>query len=942
MFNLKTMTDGKNNLAAGNSLGHYRILKPLGAGGMGEVYLAEDTRLGQRRVALKLLSESATGNTDRLRRFEQEASAASRLNHPNIAHIYEIGEAEGIHFIAMEYVEGESLSDKIRSLTLSISEITSIGAQIADALEEAHAQRITHRDVKSDNVMLDRRGRVKVLDFGLAKMSQRAESPDSKATTQVKTNPGVVMGTVAYMSPEQALGRETDARTDIWSLGVVLYEMATGKLPFTGNSITETIQQITHAQPEAIARFNYDVPPELEVIIKKALRKKREERYQTARDIRIDLNNLKRELELTEHSIVPEQGGDRKISTGSEQRTQSFTKKQIVETNETAPIHAPSSAEYIAAEIKRHKTGAFAVSVLLLLALGGLGYGLYRLLQTRAAPPPLAAQTNKTAPALKAQRLTGNGKAIRAAISPDGKFLAYVQNEGGQQSLWVKQISTNSSVQVIAPTLIEKYTFLAFTPDGDYIYFTGRNKENPVNTIFRVPTFGSSFSKIISDAYGISFSPDGRQFAFGRWDVKTAETAVMVANADGTNERKLASLSGTRYFSEALAWSPDGKLIACGVADDEKPERKQTLAVLEVLDGAMKELSEYEWDDIDSTAWLPDMSAIIFSADDTGGGEGVSKLFEISYPGGESRRLTSDLTHYSRLTITADGKTIVAIENEWTSGVWVSPNADVNRAAQVTTGKDKVARGIAWTPDKRIVYVSTASGNTEVWIMNADGANQKQLTNDARIKYTPVVSSDGHYIVYATSQGGGDLWRIRLDGSSPTVLTGKGADEANPDISPDGKWIVYSAWTSGKQALWRMPIEGGEAKQLTDFESTEPQVSQDGKFIACFFIDEKNISHIAVISFEGGAPIETFDVPKTVYTDMSPKWTPDGRGITFIDNRGGSRNLWVQPMVGGAAKQLTDFKQNGIYRREWTRDGKQAAIVRGEESNDAVMITDFR
>jgi len=924
-------------VSSDKQLGYYRIIEKLGAGGMGEVYLAEDSRL-KRHVALKLLPESATADADRLRRFEQEASAASRLNHPNIAHIYEIGEADNLHFIAMEYVEGKSLSDKIHGVPLPISEITSIGAQIADALEEAHAQGITHRDIKSDNVMLDLRGRVKVLDFGLAKISQKTEVADSKATTQVKTNPGVVMGTVSYMSPEQALGRETDARTDIWSLGVCLYEMATGKLPFTGDSITETIQQITHAQPEAIARFNYDVPPELEVIIKKALRKKREERYQTARDIRIDLNNLKRELELTEHSIVPERSGNRKISNGSEQPAQTFTKKQNIETNETATIRATSSAEYIATEIKRHKTGAFVVSVLLLLALGGFGYGLYRLLQTRAEPP---AQTNKTAPALKAQRLTGNGKAIRAAISPDGKFLAYVQNEGGQQSLWVKQISTNSNVQVIAPALIEKYTYLAFTPDGNYIYFNGRNKENPVNTIFRVPTFGGSFSKIISNAYGISFSPDGKQFTFGRWDVKTAETAVMVAGADGANERKLASLFGTRYFSEAMAWSPDGKLIACGIADDEKPERKQTLAVLEVSDGAMKELSEYEWDDIDSAAWLPDMSGIIFSADDTGGGEGVSKLFEISYPGGESRRLTSDLTHYSRLTITADGKTIVAVENEWTSGVWVSPNADVNRAAQITTGKDKVARGIAWTPDKRIVYVSSASGNTEVWIMNADGSNQKQLTNDARIKYTPVVSPDGRYIVYATSQGGGDLWRINIDGSSPTLLTGKGADEANPDISPDGKWIVYSAWTLGKQALWRIPIEGGEAKQLTNFESTEPHVSPDGKFIACFFIDEKNISHIAVISFEGGEPIETFDVPKTVYTDMSPKWTPDGRGITFIDNRGGSRNLWVQPM-GGAAKQLTDFKQNGIYRREWTRDGKQVAIVRGEESNDAVMITDFR
>ena len=226
--------------------------------------------------------------------------------------------------------------------------------------------------------------------------------------------------------------------------------------------------------------------------------------------------------------------------------------------------------------------------------------------------------------------------------------------------------------------------------------------------------------------------------------------------------------------------------------------------------------------------------------------------------------------------------------------------------------------------------------------MNADGSNQKQLTNDARIKFTPVVSPDGRYIVYATSQGGGGLWRINIDGSNPLPLTGKGATGADPDISPDGKWVVYTAWTLGKQAVWRVSIEGGEAKQLTDFSSLEPHVSPDGKFIACFFYDEKIISHIAVIPFEGGAPMKTFDVPQTVEVDMTPKWTPDGRGITYIDTRGGSRNLWVQPLDGGAPKQLTDYKQNGIYRREWTRDGKQVAIVRGESTNDVVMITDFK
>jgi len=742
------------------------------------------------------------------------------------------------------------------------------------------------------------------------------------------------MGTVSYMSPEQALGKEIDARTDIWSLGVILYEMATGRLPFQGDSLTETIDKIAHGHPEAIARFNYDVPSELEVIIKKTLRKKRKERYGSAKDLLVDLQSLARELDLTEHSVAPnQQSASNAILTNESANT--LTLKQT--TDETAPIHTTSSAEYIATEIIRHKAGVAIASLILLFVLAGFGYWFF---QNRNQQP--IQQTNKPAPDIKIQRLTGNGKVSRLTISPDGKFLAYVQNEGGLQSLWVKQISTNSNVQVVAPGLVEEYTYLAFTPDGSYIYFNGTNVENRSNTIFRVPTFGGSLSKVVSNAVGGSFSPDGKQIAFRKWDAKTAESALFVANTDGSGERKLASLFDNLYFNNSPAWSPDGKLIACGVGDDKKLERKQTLAIIGVSDGALKELSEYKWDSIDSLVWLPDMSGMIFSADDTGGGEGVSKIFEISYPGGESRRLTQNLTDYSDVTITADGKTLVARESDYSAGVWVSPSADLSRAQQITTGKADYTRGIAWTPDKRIVYIANISGVEEVWIMNADGSNQKQLTNDARIKYTPVVSPDNRYIVYATPQGGEDLWRINIDGSNPTPLTGRPADEGNPDISPDGKWIVYTAWTFGKRAIWRIPIEGGTAQQLTNFESTEPHVSSDGKFIACFSSDEKNIWRIAIIPFEGGAPVKTFDVPPTVSVDMTPKWTPDGSGITYVDNRGGIGNLWLQPTNGGAPKQLTDFKQNGIHRREWTRDGKQVAIVRGEENSDAIMITGFR
>jgi len=286
------MAEEPASAMVGHTISHYKIISSLGAGGMGEVYLAEDTKLG-RKVALKLLPAFFTKDKERLRRFAQEARAASALNHPNVAHIYEIGEADGTSFIALEYVEGETLEAKIGGRPLDAAEMVDIAVQTTDALDAAHTKGIVHRDIKPANIMVTPRGGVKVLDFGLAKVT--ATQPDSEASTQLKTSPGVVMGTVPYMSPEQALGRETDQRSDIFSLGAVLYEMATGRQAFSGANAVEVIDHIAHAQPEAISRFNYEVPTELERIIRKCLEKERERRYQSARELLIDLRNLQRD-----------------------------------------------------------------------------------------------------------------------------------------------------------------------------------------------------------------------------------------------------------------------------------------------------------------------------------------------------------------------------------------------------------------------------------------------------------------------------------------------------------------------------------------------------------------------------------------------------------------------------------------------------------------------
>src|SRR5688572_15802387 len=339
------------------TVSHYRILEKLGAGGMGEVYLAEDMKLG-RKVAIKILSAEYTTNKDRLHRFEQEASAASNLNHPNILTIHEVGTDDGRHYIATEYIDGVTLRRKAAASQLEIPQILDIAVQVASALEEAHAAGIVHRDIKPDNIMVRRNGYVKVLDFGLAKLTETIDrSPsDGEAATRVlvHTDAGVVMGTSHYMSPEQTRGKPVDARSDIWSLGVVIYELVAGRTPFEGETSTDVIVAITQKEPPPLVRFAPSVPAELEWIVMKALRKDRDERYQTIKELLTDLRRLKQRLEFEaelERSAAPGSFSGSKIS---ELHAPPTTPERAVPTVEKTVTHV-SSAQYLATGIKKHK-----------------------------------------------------------------------------------------------------------------------------------------------------------------------------------------------------------------------------------------------------------------------------------------------------------------------------------------------------------------------------------------------------------------------------------------------------------------------------------------------------------------------------------------------------------------------------------------------------------
>jgi eukaryotic-like serine/threonine-protein kinase len=933
-------------LAAGTRLGRYEIRSKLGEGGMGEVYLARDTQL-DREIAVKVLTAEVARDQQRLHRFLQEARAASALSHPNAAHIYEIGEVDGAHFIAMEFVEGISLDRKIVGRALSVAELVDIAIQIADALDEAHARGITHRDIKSSNIVISARGRVKVLDFGLAKLSAPAGMTDltsnSELATRVKTSPGVVMGTVNYMSPEQALGREVDHRTDIFSLGVVLYEMATGRLPFTGSSATDTIDHIAHSQPEAIARLNYSVPAELEVIVKKALRKDRDERYQTVHDLLLDLKELKRELDLAEglERSTPPATRSGEVATVLKKSGIGATSMPPAATTTSIPPHPTSSAEYVAGELRKNKVVIFvAIAVVLLAGLAVVGIAGAILYRYYGSGDDSANKAAGRSANMKITRLTSSGKIENAAISPDGKTVVYALREGGLRSLWIRQVATSSNVQIVPPAEIN-IGRQTFSPDGNYIYYQAKDKQNPQGILLQVPALGGVPRKILSNIDSpIAFAPDGRQFAFIRNDnAATGEDHLMIANADGTNEKKLVVRKGDTFFpSSGLSWSPDGKLIA-SPAGAYAGGFHLTVVTVDVLSGGQKEITSHRFTDIGRVSWLSDGSGVLVNAQEPGAYQ--NQIWMLPYPTGEAQRLTRDLNDYRGTSLTADSRSLVTVQYDGTANVWVAPASDLMRGKQITTGKLEADRGLSWTPDGRIVYSSIASGNLDIWIMNADGTNQKQLTSDPTQDDSPVITPDGHYIFFNSMRGPlPSVWRMDIDGNNLKQITDK--EDYVEDITLDGKSIIFTSWRTTRQSLWRVSVDGGEPVQISDLFITDASISPDGKSIACRYRDQNPSmpARLIILPIEGGTPSKTFDLlPTTIGT---PEWAPDGKSVTMYDWRTGSRNIWSFPLDGSPMKQLTDFKSDEVWNRELSFDGKWIAMTLGHSTSDVILISDFR
>lgn len=900
-------------------ISYYKLIKKIGAGGMGEVYLAEDTRLN-RKVALKILPENFSKDRKQLSRFLREASLAANLNHSNICIIYEVNDATDVPFIAMEYVEGETLFDKIQNNSLSLCEILEIAVQVSDALDEAHGQGVIHRDIKSANIIINRRGLAKILDFGLAKTI--IEESSDEAVTRAKTEAGILVGTVRYMSPEQALGKTLDGRTDLWSLGVLLYEMLGGKTPFKGDTQVAIFDEILHKQPDSLTQTNENIPLELEKIIFKLLEKDREFRYQTASDLRADLKRLQRNTD--EINI--------KISENRHAENNNFHQTAFVKV-QTDGLLKQKTENIELNETKRSFWLSILIGFISLVFLTGLGAAAYQ----------FAWKTNPTISFAKreTQRITNLGKVLDALISTDGKYLVYVQDEGELQSLWVKQLATGSIAQLVPPTNVV-YQGLTISSDSSWIYYNIWDRKS-VGQIFRVPILGGIPQKIIHDCMpGVGISPDNQQIAFIRSYDKERKQDLIVANIESREEKPIKS-SGWEGGIYAFAWSPDGQSLAIiSNTRDESGEGVNLLTEISVVDQSEKSIWQVpsKVRNLNSgLTWKPDKSGILITIAESE--DLYSQIWEISYPSGEARQLTKDFNSYGRLSVTADGKNLVSVQQEVAAGLWILPVDNPLQAQRITNSKLE-GMDAGWTSDGKVIYTSTVSGNVDIWMVNEDGSNKKQLTSDAFIETAPCVTRDGKTIAFSSNRNNNwNIWLMNTDGTNQRRLLENGMQWGAYCSKLENSFFFYGI-VNKKEGIWKVPLIGGEPTFIWDKSPFPPNISPDEKQLAysLWNEDRKRLEQEIYTLATGKA--EKVDLPDTAVgedrKEPSLKWTPDGRNISFLNEEKTNINIWIKSLTGGKLKKVSNFNENRVFGYDWSPDGKKILVLRGVVSTDVVLI----
>jgi len=904
------------------NIAHYRIIRKLGSGGMGLVYEAEDTKLG-RRVALKFLKDASSHNAAAMERFLREARAASALNHPGISTIYAIEECNGHTFIAMELLEGESLDKALHRSTLPIPRNVEICIDVADALSAAHKKGIIHRDIKPANIFLTSEGATKILDFGLAKLLEMEEG-DAGVTvgdseTIFQTNPGTTVGTVVYMSPEQARGEQLDPRTDLFSLGTVLYGMVTGRHPFGGSTSAVILGNILHTAQVSPVLLNNDVSPELERIINKLLEKDREMRYQFAAELRADLKRLLRELEpmrpSSDSNVTASRSGVSAAHPGT--KTPSSAAARV------------SSGSVLVEAAQQHKLGTGAIIMGVLVLVAAAGYGIFSLVQ-KNQPVPFEKFT--------IENVSNNGHIVEAAISPDGKYLLQALEEKGMQSLWLHHIPTETNKEVVEPAAT-RYESLRFSPDGNYIYFLRREEaEEALSVLYRASVLGGTPQVLIKDVDSpVTFSPEGTHFAFLRQLHDTPNWDLLIAKSDGSIERPIFSGRAIKSDSYVPSWSPDGKTILLPVVQPNN-DAIGGLSAVDVATGK-EEITVTSPDQIFYVpAWMPDGAGLIVSTARLGNGRLQSHLGFLSYPGGVLRELTTDTNSYQEQSISKDGKTIAAIQSRLRYELGVASVDQPNKVTAVPLESRLPVWRWDWTADGKLVLPQAG----DFKLVGMTGGEKTVFSDTKHVADQVSACGDGRYLVFRqlakTSAASSNVWRVNADGSDQRQLT-RGMSDLRPTCSKDGHWVYYID-NNDNGYLKRVPIDGGSPEIVVKFSMDEYTLSPDDKNVASLEVRELDHKLMLRADATEGHQMMYHDIDQRALTGGGLAYAPDGKSVVYLVRDKGVDNLWAQPLDGSASKPLTHFTADRILRFVFSPDGSHLAIERGAEESDVVLLKD--
>jgi eukaryotic-like serine/threonine-protein kinase len=881
-------------LRPGQVLDAYEITSFIGRGGMGEVYLAHDTRL-RRKVALKLLPSSFMKDEGRLHRFEQEARAASALNHPGIIVIYEICEVDSTLVMATEFVDGETLRDRLNHTPLTLTEALDVAIQVADALAAAHKAGIVHRDIKPENIMLRPDGYVKVLDFGLAKLSAKESSAAVEAaTTLVRTGAGVVIGTVGYMSPEQARGQTVDARSDIFNLGAVIYEMVAGQKPFSGETPSDTLAAILKLEPPPLSRVASDAPAELVRIVTKALRKNREERYQAVKELLLDLKSLKEEIDF--QAKLQPRAETREIKTAASTATHSLS-----------------------GNVRRNK--AFAVftigALALLVAIGSIA--LYKFFNARQP------QTVEAPQILKTSQITfSSGLDVFPSLSPDGRSVAYSSNQNGSFEIYVKQLApgggelqlTNDGQQNFQP---------AWSPDGQRIAYYSKTRGG----IWVVSAFGGSPRQITEDGAKPAWSPDGSLIAFQSgtsgevFNSRTlAPSTIWIVPSQGGTARQITRAENPAGGHSSPCWSPDGKRIAFDV-NDFIFVHVWSIAV----DGSeLKKLGRGG-----SPVYSPDGRFVYFGSFHEGGGQ-LSRVSVTAAgdPIGEPVVVwqPGPGMYFQSPSISPNGKTIIFSAQRLGSSllsVSLTPNGDAVGPPSVfnsdTSQRTNLPR---FSPDGQKIALNRwrLGMSADIWVADADGKNLTQLTynqnTDSQASWFP----DGDKIAFLSDRDSKylTLRAISLKTGKEEQLLDLGQDMQFATLSPEGQRVSYNLIQNGVMNVWVATIATGERRQLTfDNEMAAfPCWSPNGQLIA-YEMKRGHNDYLMVMPASGGEPTQlTFGEGKS----WPHSFSSDGDKIVFAGQRDGIWNIYTISISTKIQKRLTNYtKLNSFVRYPaWSRN----------------------